>query len=54
MSWLRQYVIAAPFEKFESTVQKTISDGLDEFLKDYLIANPIERPVQPKVNESEV
>jgi len=51
MTWLRQFVIAAPFEKFEGTAKKTILDGVNAFINDYLTANPKEQPKDEQKNK---
>ena len=38
---------------FDASAKEMLGEFVDEFCNDYLAANPIERPVQPKVNESE-
>ena len=50
-TWVRLHTLLASVNNIDANVKETIKDIVDEFSNDYLTANPIERPTQPKVNE---
>jgi hypothetical protein len=52
-TWDEAIVLVGGISKIDGRVKEYVKEFIDMFCNDYIAANPIERPVQPKVNEKE-
>jgi hypothetical protein len=52
-TWHKQYTLINSVTALDSQAKEAVNDCVDDFCNDYLLINPIEKPVQPKVDESE-
>lgn len=50
VSYDRGHVLLGTVSMIDNGIKEAIKDIIDEFSNDYLKMNPIERPVQPKLN----